>query len=356
MLATAAALTNRGHQVTILSQPCVKNRAIALGCDFLSFSNTDDYRRDVALEEQLDRTIPVLVEASVGNDLVNAAHNTEADVVVVDPNLSGAIAAAETLDVPSAVLLHSLFRTFVDLWFGELWSLLAEPINATRRSFKVDEAASWAETLARHDLIISPVPEQFDANTDEDAGVLHHVGFLVPSMPAELIELAAGDNPVVAVSFSTTYQGQHQIIAETLAALAGEDLRVIATTSGYAPGLDAPANAVVADFVPHASLFRHADLVITHGGLGTVAAALQSGVPLLCIPMGRDQALNASRVAAVGAGLTHSSEAGSEGIRHATHAILSDPNYQAAARQIGAASRSAGEAQAAATALEELLG
>ena len=58
-----------------------------------------------------------------------------ADLIVVDANLAGGLAAAEKLDQPSAVLLHSLYRTYVDTWFGELWPLLEPAINETRESF-----------------------------------------------------------------------------------------------------------------------------------------------------------------------------------------------------------------------------
>ena len=47
---------------------------------------------------------------------------------------------------------------------------------------------------------------------------------------------------------------------------------------------------------PHLLAFPHADLVITHGGHGTVITALSFGVPVVCVPMGRDQCDNAARV------------------------------------------------------------
>ena len=45
-------------------------------------------------------------------------------------------------------------------------------------------------------------------------------------------------------------------------------------------------------------------LPLTHGGPGTVIRSLVHGVPLLCMPMGRDQHDNTARVAALGADLT----------------------------------------------------
>lgn len=355
VLATASALRDLGHEVTILSQPSVADRATALGCDFVAFSETPDYRRDTALEDQLDRTLPPLIEPGVGDDLLAVAHTAAPDALIVDPNLSGALAAAETMALPSVVLLHSVFKTFVDVWFGELWPLLAEPINATRARFGASAASSWADTLRHHELILAPVPQAFDAPVDDVPAHLRHVGFLVPSAPREPIELPPGKDPLVAVSFSTTHQHQDELIAESLAALADEAVRVVATTSGYGPMVDAPANAVVADFVPHAALFDKAEIVITHGGLGTIAAALQAGVPLVCIPLGRDQPLNASRVAALGAGRTHHPGSGPPALRHAVRDLLSNTSYRAAAGRLAALSRAAGQAQRAAAEIDRLL-
>jgi UDP:flavonoid glycosyltransferase YjiC (YdhE family) len=47
----------------------------------------------------------------------------------------------------------------------------------------------------------------------------------------------------------------------------------------------------------------HAALVMTHAGWQTINAALSDGVPLVCVPDGRDQPDNAARVLACGAGV-----------------------------------------------------
>ena len=44
------------------------------------------------------------------------------------------------------------------------------------------------------------------------------------------------------------------------------------------------------------------DCALVHGGLGAVMASLAHGVPILCMPLGREQGENVSRVAACGAG------------------------------------------------------
>ncbi len=74
MIAIAMALTRAGHDVSMLSQPSVEQRAIVVGCDFIPFSAIPDYARDVALEDQLELIGPVTVGSSVGDDLLDVAH------------------------------------------------------------------------------------------------------------------------------------------------------------------------------------------------------------------------------------------------------------------------------------------
>jgi len=77
-------------------------------------------------------------------------------------------------------------------------------------------------------------------------------------------------------------------------------------------------------------------LVITHAGLGAVMTALAHGVPLLCMPMGRDQHDNAARVAACGAGCVLPLEAGVGQISETIAEMLAAPEYRIAARSMAA--------------------
>src|SRR5687768_14630478 len=107
VIAISAALVEAGHAVTILSQPSVRARAERVGTHFVELSEIGDYATDVALEDQLDLTVPAIAGPSVGEDLARVVDEVGADLIVVDANLSGCIAAAEALPQPSAVLLHS---------------------------------------------------------------------------------------------------------------------------------------------------------------------------------------------------------------------------------------------------------
>ena len=345
MLALGGALAERGHQVIVLSQPSVAERAEAVGAVFVPFSELRDYDHRQYVEAQLELAVQAIAGPSLGEDVVSL----DPDLTVVDANLAGAAAAAEALDRPSAILLHSTWATFTDTWFGELWPLLAEYVNGTRERFGLPPAGSWPEVFAPHDRRIAVVPEVFDPHPGQ-----HHYGFLVPpATGGEAPPWPDGDGPRVLVGLSTTYQSQEALLAAAVDALGGLDVRAIVTTSrAIDPATLRPAaNVAVHEDVPHGLLLPTTDLVVTHAGMGTVSAALRHGVPLVCSPIDRDQPLNAARVAALGAGVTAAPDA----LGPAIERVLGDPSYRAAAEAVAEASRREGGPVAAAADLESLL-
>jgi UDP:flavonoid glycosyltransferase YjiC (YdhE family) len=63
--------------------------------------------------------------------------------------------------------------------------------------------------------------------------------------------------------------------------------------------------------------------------------ALAAGVPLVCMPMGRDQNDNAARVVARGVGLRLKPTAGVAAIQAAVRTLLDSPKYTANAQALG---------------------
>src|SRR5918996_716099 len=94
-----------------------------------------------------------------------------------------------------------------------------------------------------------------------------------------------------------------------------------------------PPNVHVAKFVPHAAALPNADAVVTNAGHGTVMAALRHELPLVCLPMGRDQGDVAARVAWRGAGLRLSARSNAGKIASAIERVLGDPDFTTAARR-----------------------
>ncbi len=79
---------------------------------------------------------------------------------------------------------------------------------------------------------------------------------------------------------------------------------------------------------------------MTHAGHGTVLKALAAGVPVVAMPLGRDQLDNAARVVHHGAGLRLKPKAKPDAIAKAVRRVLEEPSFSAAAERHGRSDRS----------------
>jgi UDP:flavonoid glycosyltransferase YjiC (YdhE family) len=354
MLAVAESLIAAGQSVTYLSQPSVEARAVEVGCEFVAFETIPDYRHDTAIEEQLAIALPMLVGRAAGDQLIDLAADIGCVAVIVDSDLAGAAAAAETLHRPSAVLLHHLYGDFVVGWFHQLWPALAPSLNATRDEYGLAPVDGWSAVFAPHPLVAVAAPPGFDpVVAGALGGTIREPGFLVPRGSTALsagappgIRFGEGSGPRVVVGLSSTYQAQERLFQNILDALGTVDAAGLATTTrAMAPGdFTAPANVTLATYVPHAQVVPMADVVVTHAGLGTLAVALAAGVPVVCAPIARDQHSNADCVSATGAGVVVAQDATPDEIAAAISSVVSNPSYRAAAERMASNSRDAGGA------------
>jgi MGT family glycosyltransferase len=276
------------------------------------------------------------------------------------------MAAAETAQVPCVVLSPNIYllpRAGVPP-FGPGFQPLRGPIgalrdwivktmmiktfgkgtgeyNAFRRSLGLPSLSHPFDQFAhvtRHLVMTSPA---FDFGAD---AVPPHVVYTGPVLddPDWTDEWqspwpASDTRPLVLVGFSTTFQNQVEVLRRVIAALGALPVRAVVTI-GPALGAEAfpaPPNVYVCASAPHSEILRHASVTVTHAGHGTVMRALAAGVPLLCMPMGRDQNDNAARVVARGAGLRLKPSAKIAAIRAAVRTLLGSPRYGENARALG---------------------
>ena len=158
----------------------------------------------------------------------------------------------------------------------------------------------------------------------------------------------SADTPLVYVSFGTVL-GNISIAADVyrtaMAAVDGLGVRVLLTVGrGFDPSRlgSLPSNVHVEPWVDHADVLAEADVVVCHGGSGTVCGALAVGVPLVMVPRFADQFENARRITDARAGRTVElrtaletrsqphldEEHESRRIRVAVEEVLSNPSYQ----------------------------
>jgi len=162
-------------------------------------------------------------------------------------------------------------------------------------------------------------------------------GPLVWEQPFGDVERPPGDAPLVLVAPSTSQDPDQRLLRAALEGLAGEPVRVLATTNRRPPPgrVDVPPNARLVDWVSYANTMPRCDAVVCHAGHGTLARALASGVPVVACPHAGDMAENAARVRWAGVGVSlprrfHTAR----GVRLAVRRLLDDPSYGERARAL----------------------
>jgi len=181
---------------------------------------------------------------------------------------------------------------------------------------------------------------------------LRVVGPLMWEPPGARVDPPAGSGPVVLVAPSTAQDPEHRLLRATLAGLADEPVRVIATYNGREPSppVVVPANAVLVPWLSYSQTMPQCDLVVAHGGHGTLMRALACGCPVVLSPAGGDMAENAARVDWAGLGVRLPRRwCTPAGMRAAVRRALGRPELGVAARRVAdwIAARPAGPRAAA---------
>jgi len=148
---------------------------------------------------------------------------------------------------------------------------------------------------------------------------------------------ADDSRPLIVVAFSTSFQNHIDCLQRVIDAAAHLPVRVLVTLGGpiLRSEIRAAENTFVVDSAPHERVMRDAAIVVTHGGHGTVMAALMHGVPMLVIPHGRDQGDNAVRITERGAGLCLANTASVGQMRSALQSLWERATFRLRARALG---------------------
>jgi MGT family glycosyltransferase len=395
-LAVVRRLVERGHDVTVMAEGTMESEVVATGAAYRPWVQApnratrdadDDPFRDWECKnpkQLLDRMLDKVIAGPAGQyaaDVDSAVADHRPDAIVCSQFVPGAMAAAEAQGIPFYILMPNIYllpaeglppfglgarpaksvlgRTrdrVVHSLMGRMWDKGLDRLNAVRATRGLaplqhfwDQAAA-----ARGQLIMtSPAfdfPAKLPANARYVGAVLDDPAWVEPWTPP------AGEEPLVLVALSSTFQDHVACLQRIADALGTMPVRAVLTTGPTIDPTDinARANAVVTRSAPHSQVLEHAAAVVTHGGHGTVVKALAAGVPLVVMPHGRDQADNATRVTARGAGVKVKNTAKAEAIVTAVRTVLDDPAYARAAAALGAAIRNDAASGLAVSALEDL--
>jgi len=206
------------------------------------------------------------------------------------------------------------------------------------------------------DLVLVFSHKAFDPDARPPAHAVY-VGPLRPQLAQEPWRRKSPDRPLVVASLSTSHQDQHDLLQRLCDALGTLPVEAIVTTGrGFDPAsLTAPGNVTLVRHIAHEAVLDQADLLISHAGHGTVMVGASHGVPMLCLPMGRDQPVVARRVADLGIGHAGDAQASPEALAAEISAVLGDAAVSAGAKAFAAAVAGGASAETAAMQVERLL-
>ena len=164
--------------------------------------------------------------------------------------------------------------------------------------------------------------------------------------------------PTVYVTLGTVWNQDLSFFRIVIESLARRPVNVIAALGPGKEPADLgpqPPNVRVCGFIPHAQLLGHCDLVICHGGAGSVLDSLSAALPLLIAPLAADHFYKATRVAAAGAGrCLHHADLTPAVVSRELDVLLQDARYRDAAAAIAAEIAAMPSARDALTALTAL--
>jgi UDP:flavonoid glycosyltransferase YjiC (YdhE family) len=340
LVGAARALRRRGHDVTVLASG--ETAGAAAGFEVLRYGRVADPDVRVAFEAQAEAMMAVAAGRAVARDVQDAIARARPDVVVADCMLPAALAAARAAGTPVVSLVHFLYGLARSQMArgGGAWTTDLRTLGETHRALGLPPPRDGLDAWEAVDLLVT-APRWLDVEAGAPAHVVH-------AGPLGVRATEAGARRRVLLTFSSTVmEGQVELVERACAAVAGLD--AVLTLGPAIRGVRVPDSVEVLAAADHDALLPESAAVVGHGGLGTVLRALAHGVPQVLLPLGRDQAFNAGRVEALGAGLRLGP---GEDIRAAVDAVLAARRFAAAAG--AAAERIAAEApdRSAAEAIE----
>ena len=315
VLGLVEALKRRGHEVHVLAHDVQRGQIEAVGGTFLPFQTAPQWDQGMPGYAGDDPMAHFMAfDPKAGDDVLTVARELDPDALLVDCMLASALRDATHKGYKTVALVHALYSFFAECAGG----VFRAPI---------DEAT----------LALSFSYADFDSGVDFPPNLVF-VGPTRPDNREGTWERRCSGKPLIVVSLSTGAQGpgrsQEQRLQTVCDALADLDVEALVTTGrGIVPeSLRSGANTTLARRVAHEAVLGQADLLITHGGHGTVMAGLTLGAPMLCLAPLVDQPVNAAKVVGLGLGASIDPQSESAEIRQAVQQLLADPSLRQRSR------------------------
>ncbi|HXH80465.1 glycosyltransferase [Nocardioides sp.] len=217
------------------------------------------------------------------------------DLVLRDETDLGTTIAAQLLDVPVASHLVLAAGLLIRP------ELVAQRLDSIRAEHGLPPDPEL--TLLTSGLVLTDAAPSFRSPMSPmSLSPTHYRSFVAPRATSR------SGRPRVYVTLGTIFNtASGDLFERLLAGLAGLDADIIATVGRGTDPADLgpqPAHVRVERFLPQGDVLTDVDLVISHGGSGSLMATLAHGLPSVLLPLGADQPHNAMRAHELGLAAT----------------------------------------------------
>jgi UDP:flavonoid glycosyltransferase YjiC (YdhE family) len=294
-LPVARELVRRGHRVRYFTSRELAGRVAATGAE------------------------PVVYRPAVGPDVMRPPRSLTAlarETVALGEALLPDVLRSLRADPPDLVAYDSMCT----------WGLL---------SARGLPALCWTATVALHPSFLPPddapaafvhrgehptsvfTSRAFQPEAQRFDGDVRWVGYPPAGPPGD------AHRPLVYAALGTLFNERPEVFRAIAEAIDGEVLMAVGRADLAALG-PLPERARAVPWVDdQAAVLRRARLFVSHGGMNSISEALVAGTPLLVLPQTAEQAVNARRVAELGAGrVLHDEHPTPALIRAAAEALL----------------------------------
>lgn len=342
----AEALRAAGHQVAFATTPtaCTAIRALGFHCVPAGADETADEgqaRREwMAALPGREASAWVWPNRFAGTwtadrlpDLVAVCQDWEPAIVVREYMEFAGCIAAEFHGLPHAAVQ-------VTAWRPQFHRLIVPPLNHLRQTLGLPPDSNLA-MLHRYLLIVPAPPSYLNSASPlpATAHAVRHVPFDrsgAEPLPAWVDLLP--DRPVVYATMGTAFNRVEGILGVIVEALRDEPVTLVVTTGRDQDPGDfgaQPPNVHLERYVPQSLFFPYCDMVLTHGGSGTVMTGLGHGLPMAIVPVSADQPENALRCEQIGvARVVPPHKRTPDAVRKAVRDVLQNPRYRSTAERL----------------------
>jgi UDP:flavonoid glycosyltransferase YjiC (YdhE family) len=340
MMPLALALADAGHEAVIASGPPFLGR--------LPLPTVPGYPADVELDwaiQEARRRHPELHDQdfsmamfadvtaeAVAPTMIEQCERLRPDLVIYEAMNTGAGVAANVLGIPAAAYSIALVSFIYP-------ALHTATVGYQRDTWlQRDRTPPEGNGLLAAALINPTPPTLAREEGDELLTIpIRSVAYNESSAEVPAWLTARRARPRVYLTLGTVAFGAVEVLSRAVAEIAAFDMDVLVTVGpeGEPAALgELPDNVHVERFVAQSAVLPLVDLIVHHGGTGTVLSALEVGLPQLLLPQGADQFFNAEILTTAGAGPALPNDAQQPGaIGEAVQALLDDaPERQVAAR------------------------